>query len=418
MRKKCAMFFLCLQYLEAIIRVSKGWMVTVWLSSSVACRCPRRMAATELADHVQPLQEQVRDPSEQMVCVMCKKLSPGLFCAGFGDILSHVSLILSKVSKVSEDLWKRSFDPMDGVSSGIQGACSSASMPSLLVMVSEMVRYVWHRSEEHGKTAELGQRFGHFGKQLRSKIEHSEARILDHNSTIPVNVESLRRDLEEARGCVKAIVPWFLVLAEDADLCGQPCSVPFQQIQHAVKEGLGADPTSHPYLRKLSRVGLAAKQACDCSAIRAISVDHQTDHYAKSQFSRDFQERRERVAERSNKSVQYLLSECSLPSACNSAQSIQFAFSDKVHDLFRGQLGKLRSALKQGLYDDVLAIISSIPAWEALRYSVQPELIIAKDHQSMKEWFIVGSNQLGTHFMLLLVRFSSVSNLVSSVGSE
>lgn len=302
--------------------------------------------------------------------------------------LSHVSLILSKVSKVSEDLWKRSFDLMDGVSSGIQGACSSASMPNLLVMVSEMVRYVWHRSEEHGKTgktAELGQRFGHFGNALRRKIEHSEARILDHNSAIPVNVESLRRDMEEARGCVRAIVPWFLVLAEDADFCGQPCLVPFQQIQHAVKEGLGADPTSHPYLRKLSRVGLAAKQACDCSAIRAISVDHQTDHYAKSQFSRDFQERRERVAERRNKSVQYLLSECSLQSACNSAQSIQFAFSDKVHDLFRGQLGKLRSALKQGRYDDVLAIISSIPAWEALRYSVQPELIIAKDHQSMKE---------------------------------
>ena len=286
---------------------------------------------------------------------------------------------------MSEDLWKRSFDLMDGVSSGIQGACSSASMPSLLVMVSEMVRYVWHRSEERGKAVELRQRFGHFGKQLRSKIEASEAKILDHNSTIRVNVESLRRDLEEARGCVRAIVPWFLVLAEDADLCGQPCSVPFQQIQHAVKECLGADPTSHPYLRKLSRVGLAARQACDCSAIRAISVDHQTDHYAKSQFSRELQERRERVAERRNKSVQYLLSECSLPFACNSAQSIQFAFSDKVHDLFRGQLGKLRSALKQGLYDDVLAIISSIPAWEALQYSVQPELIIAKDHQSMKE---------------------------------
>ncbi len=291
---------------------------------------------------------------------------------------------------MSEDLWKRSFDLMDRVSSGIQGACSSASMPSLLVMVSDLVRYVWHRSEKHGKTVELGQRFGHFGKQLRSKIEHSEAQILAHNSTIPVNVESLRRDLEEARGCVRAIVPWFLVLAEDADLCGKPCSVPFQQIQHAVKEGLGADPTSHPYLRKLSRVGLAGKQACDCSAIRAITVDQQTDHYAKSRLplSRDFQERRERVVERRNASVQYLLSECSLPSAdsaCNSAQHIQFAFSDKVHDLFRGQLGKLRSALKQGLFDDVLAIISSIPAWEALRYSVQPELIIAKDHQSMKE---------------------------------
>lgn len=305
-------------------------------------------------------------------------------------LLTHVVLILSKVSKLSEDLWKRSFDLMDEVSSSIQGACSSASMPSLLAMVSEMVRYVWHRSEQHGKAVELGERFGHFEKQLRSKIEASEAQILAHNSTMAVKVESFRRDLEEARGCVKAIVPWFLVLAEDADLCGQPCSVPFQQIQHAVKEGFGADPTSHPYLRKLTRVGLDAKPACDCSAIRATTVDHQTDHYAKSQllFSRDFQERREEVVKRRNASVQYLLSECALPSAdsaCNAAQHIQFAFSDKVHDLFSGQLGKLRSALEQGLYDDAKAILSSIPDWDTLQSSVQPELILAKDHQSMKE---------------------------------
>ena len=40
---------------------SERWLVIVWLPSSTTRRCPCRMAAKELAHHVQPLQERARD---------------------------------------------------------------------------------------------------------------------------------------------------------------------------------------------------------------------------------------------------------------------------------------------------------------------------------------------------------------------
>ncbi len=62
---------MCLEYLEAIVRVSEGYMVTVWLSSSATCRCPRQDGRDGACSSCAAIAGTGPRPSEQMVCVMC-----------------------------------------------------------------------------------------------------------------------------------------------------------------------------------------------------------------------------------------------------------------------------------------------------------------------------------------------------------
>lgn len=310
--------------------------------------------------------------------------------------------ICAKVKKISEDMWMCSFAALEDVASDIQGGCSSATMPSHLRWVAELERYVWHRASEHQKGAALGKKITDLGKQLQEAINQSEAQIRrHHNATGPVNVRQLKTDLGEARRCIRGAVPWFLVFAEDADFCGRPCSSSFGQIHHEIAEKLGAasESTCFPFLRKLTRIGVSAKDACDCSAFRAIESENRSET-ARRFLSGEAIAKQHQVEVRKTSSLKYLLSECSRQSEsseCNPAEMhIGFAFSDIVHDIFREQQGKLRFALDRDLFDDAQAIFSDVSQWSALHQVVQPELKVADLEQWMKEGLVV-RKRIGFH---------------------
>jgi len=287
-------------------------------------------------------------------------------------------------------MWMRSFAALEDVASDIQGGCSSAAMQRRLRWVAELERYVWHRASEHQKGTALGKKITDLGKQLQDAIAQSKAQIRRHRNATPVDLRQLETDLGEARRCITGAVPWFLVFAEDAHLCGSPCLSSFEQIRDEIAEKLGAASESI-FLPKLTRIGLSAKDACDCRAFRAIESENRSET-ARRFLSGEAIAKQNLVEDRKTSSLKYLLSNCphqSESSECNPAEMhIGFAFSDIVHEIFREQQGKLRFALDRDLFDDVQAIFSDVSQWSALHQVVRPELKVADLEQRMKEGLV------------------------------
>ena len=115
--------------------------------------------------------------------------------------------ICAKVTKISEDMWMRSFAALEDVASDIQGGCSSAAMQRRLRWVAELERYVWHRASEHQKGTALGKKITDLGKQLQDAIAQSKAQIRRHRNATPVDLRQLETDLGEARRCITGAVP-------------------------------------------------------------------------------------------------------------------------------------------------------------------------------------------------------------------
>ena len=296
------------------------------------------------------------------------------------------------MKKISDEIWQKSFAALEVVASDIRGGCSSASLTIHLGLVAELERHAWHRSVEHHQAAELKSIIETLGKELKNTMARSHLQLMRHNSTTPVNVDELRSDLEEARQCVTGAIPWFLVFAKDAGLCGAPCSVPFEQISHDLAKQFGVEPASLTYLEKLTRVGLSAKEACDCSNIRALASEGETQAGTARELScpsEEFTKKNSAVVARKKESLEFLLNECSRLADCSAVEKrVQFAFSQEVHDIFRKQLGKLTSALNGDLYGDASAILTSMHGWEALHQMVQPDLKIIEVIQQMKVGFV------------------------------
>ena len=272
----------------------------------------------------------------------------------------------AEVIQTSDAFWGRIFAALANVASDIRGECGSASMADHLHLVMEIVRYVGHVAERDGKAAQLEKGLALIVKEFKTALTRAEARITRDNNTTPVNVRDLESDFKVPR-CVKAI-PWVLVLAEDADLCGPPCKVPLVQIQQEVEEKLGSVPA---VLLKSTRV-LPPLQACDCNAIRAVRMQNQQEQdNVKSVFP--YKKRQATVAVRHSSAVQYLLSECSdIHASCETAERLWFlAFAaEKMGAILREQPEKVSFALRHRHYDEVGSILQRMHHVGSIRSSI------------------------------------------------
>lgn len=291
------------------------------------------------------------------------------------------------MTETSDTFWKGSLAPIQSLAMNIREGCSATLPQKELRQFAEHLRFTWHRSNVSGRAQQLEGAFASVANALLGQVDFFEAQMQRQEAASVVQINDLKQALLKVRNCKRVILPYYLLLVEDGDLCGDACAKSIEELRKFMIERYSHDASADPFLRKLSLLGLPAELACNCQAIRAAALDLSGDfgqgQVGAATLSSEAQERVAMIQERQQRAVDFLSVECS-SSACKGAEGRgALVFSEKVGDLFSDLPKKFKAALSRGLFHDALAIFDRLPEWASL--PLQAALNISSAQESMKD---------------------------------